>query len=173
MMDVAFKKSGLRYGFFIVCMAATLMACSTESQAIATPTPDRSPEVRADMEKYNQCLSQTNADCMASLFATNGGVYNTGLLQASGPDAIRSYLNQKFGTEHVDSLTATIDSIIVNGDVAVVRGTDEEKTTDSTGQSNEANLQYVAEWVAQSNGQWLLNRISTLPAPPPTQTGAP
>ena len=125
------------------------------------------------MEKYNQCLSQTNADCMASLFATNGGVYNTGLLQASGPDAIRSYLDQKFSTEHVDSLTATIDSININGEVAVVRGTDEEKTTDSTGQSNDATLHYVAEWVAQSNGQWMLNHISTLPAPPSTQTGAP
>ena len=32
----------------------------------------------------------------------------------------------------------------------------DEKTTNATGQSSEKKLQYVAEWIYQSNGQWLL-----------------
>jgi uncharacterized protein (TIGR02246 family) len=148
------------------------MACGTENKAVATPTPDRSPEVLASMEKYNQCFTQMNADCMASLFAANGEIYNTGLLKASGSDAIRGYLNQTLSTEHIDSITVTIDSIVINADVAVVRGIEEETTTDSTGEKNETKLQYVAEWIAQSNGRWLLNRISSVLAPP-TQTGTP
>ena len=65
-------------------------------------------------------------------------------------------------TAHIDSLDATIDTITINGNVGVVLGTYDEKTTDATGQSSEAKLQYVAEWIYQSNGQWLLNRLSTV-----------
>ena len=89
---------------FIAIMMIALTACNSTNKVTATPTPDRSPDARADMGKYNQCFSQMNADCMASLFAPNGAVYDTGLLQASGPDAIRSYMNQSFNTAHLDSL---------------------------------------------------------------------
>ena len=147
---------------FIASMMIALTACNSTNKVTATPTPDRSPDVRADMGKYNQCFSQMNADCMASLFAPNGAVYDTGLLQASGPDAIRSYMNQSFNTAHLDSLTATIDSVMINGGLGVVLGTYDENTTNETGQSSETKLQYVAEWINQSNGQWLLNRVSTV-----------
>lgn len=149
-----------------------LTACNSTSKVTTTPTPDYSPDVRADMEKYNQCFSQMNADGMASLFAPNGEIYDTGLLQASGPNAILSYLNQSFNSAHVDSLTTTIDSIVINGSVAAVLGTYDEKTSDTTGQSNETKLRYVAEWIDQSNGQWLLNRVSTVILPQ-SQTGTP
>jgi len=169
---MVFKKAGFPCAFLIVCTAITLMACSTEGKAVVTPTPDRSPEIRTGMEKYNQCFSQMNADCMASLFAPNGEIYATGLLQASGPGAVKGYLDQAFNSALLDSLSATIDSTVINGDVAVVRGTYDEKTSDSSGKNNETKLLYTAEWIAQSDGQWLLSRISTIPSPP-TQTGTP
>ncbi len=147
---------------FIAIIMIALTACNSTSKVAATPMPDYSPDVRADMEKYNQYFSQMNADGMASLFASNGGIYDTGLLQASGPDAIRSYMNQSFDTTHLDSLIPTIGSIIINGDVGVVLGIYDEKTTNTMGQSSEEKLQYVAEWIYQSNGQWLLNRLSTV-----------
>ena len=99
---------------------------------------------------------------MASSFAADGTIYDTGLLQAKDSDGIRNYLDQSFSTNHIDSLASTIDTITINGNVAVVLGTYDEKTTDTTSQSNEAKLQYVAEWIYQSNGQWLLNRFSTV-----------
>ena len=114
------------------------------------------------MEKYNQCLAQMNADCIASLFAPQGQIFDTGIIRAGSPAAVRSYINQTFSAEHIDSLNATIDTITINGGVGVVLGAYDEKTTDTTGQSSEAKLQYVAEWIYQSNGQWLLNRLSTV-----------
>ena len=147
---------------FIASMIIALTACNTTNKVTATPTPDRSPDVRADMGKYNQCFSQMNTDCMASLFAPNGAVYDTGLLQASGPDAIRRYMNQSFSISHIDSLTPTIDLIMINGAVGVALGTYDEKTTNATGQRSETKLQYVAAWINQSNGQWLLNCVSTV-----------
>jgi ketosteroid isomerase-like protein len=154
--------------FLCLLIIAGLMiawtACSTSNKVVATPTPDRSPDVRADMEKYNQCFSQMNADGMASLFAANGEIYDTGLLQASGPDGIRNYLDQSFSAGHIDSFTATVDSIFINGNVAAVVGTYNEKVTDTTNQNYEFKLRYVAEWIQQSNG-WLLNRVSTHPIP--------
>ncbi len=160
-----FTKTKFLNLFFIASIMIALTACSSTNKVAATPTPDYSPDVRADMVKYNQYFSQMNADGMASLFASNGKIYDTGLLQASGPNAILSYLNQSFSAAHVDSLTATIDSIVINGGVAAVLGTYDEKTTDTTGQSNETKLRYVAEWVDQLNGQWLLNRVSTVISP--------
>lgn len=139
-----------------------LTACSSTSQVVATPTPDASADVRADMEKYDQCLSQMNADCLAALFAPQGQIFETGLIRAAGPAAVRSYLTQTFSAAHVDSLNATIDTIAVNGEVGVVLGIFDEKTTGPAGQSNETKLRYVAEWMDQSNGQWLLNRFSTV-----------
>ena len=172
MGNMFFEKSRSLLALCLVCITAALMACSPESKVVPTPTPDRSPVVRTNMEKYNQCFSQMNADCMAALFAANGGLYDTGLLQASGPEAIQGYLIQTFKAVRIDSLTATVDSTVINGDVAVVRGTYQEKTTDPAGQSSETKLQFVAEWMAQSNDAWLLNRISTVPSPP-TRTGTP
>ena len=94
-----FTKIKFLFVFFIAATTIALTACGTASKVTVTPTPDYSPDMRADMEKYNQCFSQTNVDCMESLFASNGEIYDTGLLQASGSDAIRSYLNQSFRFE--------------------------------------------------------------------------
>ena len=139
-----------------------LAACNSANKITVTPTPDRSSEIRPYMENYNECFSYMNADCVAAFFAPQGQIFDTGLIRAAGPAAVRSYMNQTFSAAHVDSLNATIDSIVINGGVAVVLGTYDEKTTDTTGQSSEAKLQYVAEWIQQSNGQWLLNRLSTV-----------
>ena len=155
-------KSKFLFLSLILGIIAVLTACDTASKVVTTPMPSGSAIVQADMGKYNQCLSQMNSDCMASLFAPRGAVYDTGLLQASGPDAIRSYMNQSFNTAHLDSLTATIDSVMINGGVGVVLGVYDEKTTNATGQSSETKQRYVAEWIDQSNGQWLLNRVSTV-----------
>jgi ketosteroid isomerase-like protein len=175
-----FAKSFLRYiykgsNLFFAASIILLTACNTAGKVTATPTPDRSPDVRADIEKYNQCFSQMNADCIASLFASSGEIYDTGLLQASGPNAVRSYLNQSFSAARLDSFSATVDSIVINGNVGVATGTYNEKLTDAANQSYELKLRYVAEWIYQSNGQWLLNRLSTvmLPPPSPTPTGTP
>ncbi len=123
--------------------------------------PDRSAAVQAFMGKYNQCFSQMNTNCIASLYTPDGEIYTTGLLQASGPEAIQSFMNQSFSSARIDSFTATIDSIVINGEVAVVIGTTDEKTTDTASQSNEAKMRYIAEWIGQPNGQWLLKRYST------------
>ena len=156
------KKSRFPFLSLIFGLMAALTACSAASKIVVTSTPDESSYVRADMEEYNQCLSQMNADCIASLFAPQGQIFDTGIIRAGSPAAVRSYMNQTFSAADVDSLDATIDTITINGGVGVVLGTYDEKTTDTTGQSNEAKLQYVAEWIYQSNGQWLLNRLSTV-----------
>ena len=102
-----------------------------------------------------------NTNCIAALYTPDGEIYYTGLLQASGPDAIQGFMDQSFKAATLNSFTTTIDSIIINGDVAVVRGTYDEKTTSTTNQSNEAKMRYIAEWNQQPNGQWLLKRYST------------
>ena len=139
----------------------TLTACATVSPPTATPKPDQSAAVRVLMGKYNQCFSQMNANCIASLYTSDGEIYSTGLLQASGTDAIRSFMNQSFNNARIDSFTATIDSIIINGEDAVVIGATDEKTTNTANQSNEAKMRYITEWIGQPNGQWLLKRFNT------------
>ena len=140
-----------------------LAACGPSGTSAVTPTPDAASDVRAAMEQYNQCLSLMNADCMAAFFAPQGQIFQTGIIQAAGPAAVRNYLKQTFSTARIDSLTATVDSIIINGDVAVALGTYDEKATEAAHPSAETNVRYVAEWIRPSAGPWLLNRMSTTP----------
>ena len=170
---MVFTKTKFLNLFFIASIMIALTACSSTNKVAATPTPDYSPDVRADMEKYNQCFSQMNAGCMASSFMADGTILDTGLLQAKDADGISNYLAQSFSANHMDSIASTIDIITINGGVAVVRGTYDEKTSDLEGQSNETKLRYVAEWIDQTNGQWLLNRLSTVPLPPPHKQETP
>jgi len=65
------KKSKFLFLSLVIGTMAALTACSTASKVGVTPTPDESSNVRADMEKYNQCFSQMNAGCMASSFVSN------------------------------------------------------------------------------------------------------
>jgi uncharacterized protein (TIGR02246 family) len=139
----------------------TLTACATVSPPTAAPTPDQSAAVQAIMGKYNQCFSQMDANCISLLYTPDGEIYSTGLLQASGLDAIRSFMHQSFNNARIDSFTATINSIIINGEDAVVIGTTDEKTTNTANQSTEAKMQYITEWIGQPNGQWLLKRFNT------------
>ena len=151
--------------FIIAGLTIALTACSASNKVVAPPMPDESSNVRADMQKYNQCFSQMNSACMASSFVAHGTIYDTGLLQAKDSDGIRNYLDQSFSTNPIDSLASTIDTITINGNVAAVIGTYDEKVADATNQNYEFKLRYVAEWIQQSNGQWLLNRVSTHPLP--------
>ena len=156
-------KSGLPFVLVLTCLSAALAGCLASPTAAATATPDAAPQVRTFMGKFNQCFAQMTPDCMAAAFAPDGEVYSTGLLQASGPQAIRSYWNASFSAARLDSLAATVDSIVISGGVAVVLGTYDEKTTDTAGNANEIKLHYVAEWIRQADGSWLLHRISTVP----------
>ena len=90
------------FSFLIFGIMATLTYCSTASKVVVTPTPDESLNVRADMEKYNQCLSQMNADCIASLLAPQGQIFDTGIIRAGSPAAIRSYIDQTFSAAHIN-----------------------------------------------------------------------
>ena len=117
-----FAKAKFLKLFFIASTMIGLTSCSTVSKVFATPTPDRTSEIRPYMENYNQCFSHMNADCVAAFFAPQGQIFDTGLIRAAGPAAVRSYLNQTFRAAHIDSLNATIDTITINGDVGVVLG---------------------------------------------------
>ncbi len=85
--------------FFIVDIMLAWTACNSTSKVSVTPTPNDSPDVRADMEKYNQCFSQMNAECMASSFVSDGTIYDTGSLDAKDLDGIRNHLDQSFSTK--------------------------------------------------------------------------
>ncbi len=68
--------------FLISSIMAALTACGTASKVVTTPTSDGLTAIQTDMEKYNQCLSQMNADCIASLFAPHGQIFDTGLISS-------------------------------------------------------------------------------------------
>src|SRR5258708_21293030 len=138
-----------------------LTACNGVRQVTATPTPDGSTGVRAVMEEYKQSISQMNAEKAAALFAPDGEIYDTGQLQASGPDAIRDYLKASFAAPSIDSFTSTVDSIFISGSDAAVLGTDDATTSHSTGQGNESKRGYIAERIRQSDGQAQPARLGT------------
>jgi uncharacterized protein (TIGR02246 family) len=137
-------------------------ACSARTVPAATPTPDGSASVQAQMDRYVQAVSQTNADALAALFAPDGQIYDTGQLAADGPAAVRTYLETSYAAIHVESYTTTPEPMIVGGGVAAAIGTfDEKYMTLATGQSGESKGHYTVEWRLQPDGSWLIHRLST------------
>jgi len=145
--------------FLPLFVAATLSACSTGGSPAATPTPDQTGDVRATMDRYNQFMVQKNAAGIAGLFAPEGEVYDTGLLEASGPDAIRTYMTQSLGAMTLASFTSSVDTIIIQAKVGVALGIYDEVGANG----HDQKIRYVAEWILQPDGRWLLHRFSTTP----------
>lgn len=128
-------------------------------------------EVEAAMQRYQVAARAVDADSVAALYTTTATLFEPGIPPIVSRDSIRTFM-ASFPGVRVETATATADTIEIHGSTALYWGSYFEKL-DFPGQPvSEQHGKFVAEWVRQADGQWLIERMYRIPLPPAQQAPA-
>ena len=116
------------------------------------------------MQRYQAVAKTVNPDSMAAFFTTAGTLFEPGIPPIRTRDSIRAFL-ASFPGAKVHIATATPDSIEVYDRTAYYWGAYHERL-DFPGQpTSEQRGKFVAQWVRQDDGTWLIHRMYRIPLP--------
>jgi hypothetical protein len=131
-----------------------------ESGSTEINNKERSVEVEATMQHYNQLILKMDADAISSMYDSEGELSYSDNPAIHGPKAIRDFIASLNGAKFEEYSTTT-DSITINGETAIQVGTFKQRVILSDNKSVEAHGKYKAEWLHNSEKNWLLHRMST------------
>lgn len=132
-------------------------------------------QVEAAMQRYQAVSRLVNADSTAALYTTTAVLFEPGINPVVTRDSIRAFI-ASFPGVTVEVATATPDSIEVHGDMALYWGTYHEKLSFPGQPASDQRGKFVAQWVRQPGGAWLVERMYRIPLPeraPPAHAPAP
>lgn len=116
------------------------------------------------MQRYQVAARGVNADSMSAFYTTTATLFEPGIPPIHSRDSIRAFL-ASFPGVRVETATATADTIEVHGNMALYWGSYFEKL-DFPGQPvSEQHGKFVAQWVRQADGRWLIERMYRIPLP--------
>lgn len=128
------------------------------------PHTGTADEVSHAMQRYQAVAKTVNPDSMAAFFTTAGTLFEPGIPPIRTRDSIRAFL-ASFPGAKVHIATATPDSIEVYDRTAYYWGAYHERL-DFPGQpTSEQRGKFVAQWVRQDDGTWLIHRMYRIPLP--------
>ena len=126
--------------------------------ACANPARDDAPARRAvadAMQRYQVAARSVNPDSMAALYTPTATLFEPGIMPVQTRDSIRAFIASFPGVK-VHVATATPDTIEVYGNTAYLWGSYFERL-DFPGQPvSEQHGKFVAQWVRQDDGRWLI-----------------
>lgn len=128
------------------------------------PAADAAPAVEAAMQQYQVAARTVNPDSMAAFFTTTGVLFEPGIPPIVSRDSIRAFL-ASFPGVRVEIATATPDTIEVHGNMALYWGSYYEKLEFPGQPASEQHGKFVAQWIRQSDGAWLIQRMYRIPLP--------
>jgi ketosteroid isomerase-like protein len=121
-------------------------------------------EVADAMQHYQVVARTVDPDSMAACFTPSGTLFEPGIKPIHTRDSIRAFLASFPGVK-VHIATATADSIELHGGTAYYWGAYFERL-DFPGQPiSEQRGKFVAQWVRQDDGRWLMHRLYRIPLP--------
>lgn len=129
-------------------------------------------EVADALERYQRAARTVNPDSMAAFYSPAGTLFEPGIHPVRGRDSIRAFL-ASFPGVRVHVATATPDTIEVFGGTAFVWGSYFERLAFPGQPLSEQHGKFVAEWVQQPDGRWLIHRLFRVPLPSAALTNGP
>ena len=93
-----------------------------------------------------------------------GELFEPGIQPIVGPDSIRAFVAMFQGAK-VDSAAVWADTIEVHGRTALYWGTYFERLEFPGQPISEQHGKFIAEWVRQDDGRWLISRLYRIPLP--------
>ena len=154
---------------------ACLLSCTSASER-PEPAADAvaRAEVAAAMQRYQVAARSVNPDSIAAFYTPTAILFEPGIRPIHTRDSIRAFI-ASFPGVRVEVATATPDTIEIWGNMALYWGSYFERL-DFPGQPlSEQHGKFVAQWLGQADGTWLIQRLFriALPTPPSDQAVPP
>lgn len=115
-------------------------------------------EIESAMKKYDHLIQKMDADSISLIFTPNGDLGKV----AHGRSSIKKFLSG-FANLKVLSQHSTSDSIQINEDSSIQKGSYTQVAMISPGDTARLKGDYVAKWIYNNNTGWLLQSIMTKP----------
>jgi ketosteroid isomerase-like protein len=145
-------------------LAAGVMSCTAAPGQPAADGASRT-DVAAAMQRYQVAARTVNADSVSAFYTSTATLFEPGIPPIVSRDSIRTFM-ASFPGVRVEVATASPDTIEIHGNMALYWGTYFEKL-DFPGQPvSEQHGKFLAQWVRQEDGQWLIERMYRIPLPP-------
>lgn len=158
-----------RTSALLLTFACSAIACSRPSvvQTAVAPTPLDSatvrPVVEAAMQRFNRFMREGPPDSVAAMFTKDGELYEPREAVHKGRTSIRSFFAPLTVDVRIESATTTTQAFEVRGGSVLQWGEYIENGGPVSQPSRSYRGRFVAEWVRQRNGQWLLHHLMLQP----------
>jgi len=152
---------------FVLCSACLILASITRPSAAQNPARARD-SVAAAMHAYVQAVRSSDAAALLGWWADDGVYMAEGAKTAAGRAALDSVVHAIFATMRVTEVTEQTDEVVVDGNLALVRGMYSETLKPRAGgDAKTLRGRYLFVWRRQATGGWKIARgVSTdLPEP--------
>jgi ketosteroid isomerase-like protein len=123
-------------------------------------------EVAEAMEQYQRAARMVDPDSIAAFYTPTAVLFEPGIQPVRTRDSIRAFI-ASFPGVRVETATATADTIEVFGEMALFWGSYFERLVFPGQPVSEQHGKFVAQWIRQDNGRWLIHRLFRVPAPSP------
>lgn len=155
----------------LLLSVAMLAACSqhpngarSEPTSQSSPSPTSSEEVRVNsaLRRYSALVLAMDHSGIAALFAEDGEIANEGQAPIRGRASIQGFLSA-FSAYKVLENSTTPSITTVHGKTALQQGSYRQRVRTPQGGVVEVSGNFTAEWVRDSTGEWLIQRMGTRP----------
>jgi ketosteroid isomerase-like protein len=138
--------------------AATSAPPTQPPTPTVTPTPDYEAEVRAVTDQFNQAIGNEDAEAYAAFFLPDGLLsWNMEIVDRGRHLRLEAARDQWGKVPHEVEYDWTIDSVEIDGHIAIVRGT-YVFAGDNPGKPENNNEEgtYLLIWILTADGTWRL-----------------
>lgn len=148
-------------------MLAFLLSCRPTSRDNEVPyDATMRVTIAAAMDLYQVAARSVDPDAIAAFFAPTAILFEPGISPIVSRDSIRKFIGS-FPGVRVDSATVTPDTIEVWDGMALYWGSYFERLAFPGQPVSEQHGKFVAQWVRQADGTWLIQRLFRVPIPSP------
>lgn len=123
--------------------------------------------IAAAMQRYQVAARAVNPDSIAAFYTPMATLFEPGINPVRSRDSIRAFI-ASFPGVRVEVATATPDTIEVWDGTALLWGSYFERLAFPGQPVSEQHGKFVAEWVRQRDGTWLIEKLFRVPMPTPT-----
>jgi hypothetical protein len=158
---------------FLLATPALLLSCTpAQREPDAARNAATRDTIAAVMQRYQVAARSVNPDSIAAFYAPTAVLFEPGIAPVRTRDSIRAFI-ASFPGVRVDVATATPDTIEVWDGTAFLWGSYFERLAFPGQPVSEQHGKFVAEWVRQPDGAWLIQRLFRVPVPSPTPGSIP
>lgn len=151
--------------FLLLATPALLLSCGP-AQRVRDSTREAAirDTIAAAMQRYQVAARSVNPDSIAAFYTTMATLFEPGINPVRSRDSIRAFI-ASFPGVRVDVATASPDTIEVWDGTALLWGSYFERLAFPGQPVSEQHGKFVAEWVRQADGTWLIERLFRVPIP--------